>query len=163
MDKIAKWAGKNGFHFLTSKTVMVHFSSARGVRGSPEMRLDDQTIPYKDSAKFLGVIFDKRLNFASHIDNLKRKCTKAVNLLKALASTKRGAGQETLIHLYRALIRSRIDYGSIVYGSATKAVTKSLGAMQNEVLRIASETFKSTPIESLHVLMNHRWRGGERL
>ena len=42
----------------------------------------------------------------------------ALNLLHVLAHTSWGADQETLLHLYRSLIRSKLDYGCVVYGSA---------------------------------------------
>ena len=86
--------GKNGFRVSTSKTVMAHFSNMRGVRVSPDIRLESQTIAYENSAKILGMNFDNRLNVGSHIDSLKSKCTKAVLLLKALAGPKWGGGSE---------------------------------------------------------------------
>jgi len=32
-----------------------------------------------------------------------------------------GANQRTLLHLYRSLVRSKLDYGSIIYGSARES------------------------------------------
>ena len=52
------------------------------------------------------------------------------------------------ICLYRSLIRSMLDYGSTVYGSAAQIVSKLLSTMHNEALHLASEKFKNTPIES---------------
>jgi len=48
---------------------------------------------------------------------LKDKCTKALNSLRVVAHTSWGADQQTVLHLYRSLIRSKLDYGCIVYGS----------------------------------------------
>jgi len=47
------------------------------------------------------------------------KCVKVLNLLRVLAHTSWGADQETPLplHLYRSL-RSKLDYGCVVYGSA---------------------------------------------
>ena len=52
--------------------------------------------------------------------SLKTKCTKSLNLLRVLAHTTWGADQETLLHLYRSLIRSKLDYGCVVNGSARR-------------------------------------------
>jgi len=43
--------------------------------------------------------------------------TKLLSVIFVLAHTSWGADQETLLHLYRSLIRSKLDYGCVVYGS----------------------------------------------
>ena len=45
-------------------------------------------------------------------------CLKALDVLKVLAATEWGADSTVLLQLYRALVRSKLDYGSIVYVSA---------------------------------------------
>ena len=42
-------------------------------------------------------------------------------MMKVLSNTTWGDDQTTLLQLYRSLIRSKLDYGSIVYGSARKS------------------------------------------
>ena len=64
-----------------------------------------------EETKFLRIIFDRKLSFLPHIRHLKDKCTKALNLLRVVAHTTWGADQQTLIHLYRSLIRTKLDYG----------------------------------------------------
>ena len=44
-----------------------------------------------DEAKFLGIIFDKKLTFVPHIKYVKAKCLKALNLIKVVANTDWGA------------------------------------------------------------------------
>ena len=71
--------------------------------------LNGTPVPVVEETKFLGVVFDRKLSFISHIKHLKDKCTKvskALNLLRVLAHTSWGADQETLLHLYRSLVRS---------------------------------------------------------
>ena len=46
-----------------------------------------------------------------------------------------------------AIIRSKIDYGSIVYGAANAATLKSLEVVANEAMRITSGAFKNNPSE----------------
>ncbi|GFO32769.1 RNA-directed DNA polymerase from mobile element jockey [Plakobranchus ocellatus] len=38
----------------------------------PALHLDGQPIPVKGEAKFLGVVFDSKLNFSSHVKYLKK-------------------------------------------------------------------------------------------
>ena len=58
----------------------------------------------QEVSKFLGLIFDSKLSFLPHLRYLKKKCMKAVNLLRVLANTLWGTDQSTLLHLYKALI-----------------------------------------------------------
>ena len=53
--------------------------------------------------------------------------------------------------LYRALVRSKLDYGSIVYGSAKKHILKLLDPIHHQGLRIALGAFRTSPVKSLYV------------
>ena len=77
------------------------------------------------------MIFDNKLTFLPHIHYLKEKCVKALNLLHVVAHTSWGADQHTLLHLYRSLVRSKLDYGSVVYGSARESYLRILDPIQN--------------------------------
>jgi hypothetical protein len=121
LDNIQKWAIENGFKFSKSKTQCVHFCRLQKHHDNPELYISGSKIPAVDEAKFLGIIFDKKLSFIPHIKHLKTKCLKVLNLLKRLSSTNWGSNTSTLLKLYRSLIRSKLDYGSVVYGSARKS------------------------------------------
>jgi hypothetical protein len=57
---------------------------------------------------------------------LKEKCLKALDVMKVVANTKWGADQNTFLHLYRSLTRSKLDYGCIVYGAARTSYIKAI-------------------------------------
>jgi hypothetical protein len=97
LDKIQKWAIENGFKFSKSKTQCVHFCRFRKHHNDPELYISGYKIPVVDEAKFLGIIFDKKLSFKPHIKHLKTKCLKAliINLLKVLSSTNWGSNSST--------------------------------------------------------------------
>ena len=104
--------------------------------------------------KFLGLTFDSKLTFLPHIKMLKAKCLKALNILKVVSSTDWGADKTILLNLYRSLIRSKLDYGSIVYGSARKSYLKILDTIHHQGLRISLGAFRTSPVESLYVEAN---------
>ena len=74
--------------------------------------------------------------------NLKANCQKRLGILKSLLSVEWGADQSTLMHLYRALIRSRLDYGAIVYGSARTCILRELDSIPTDAMRVATGAFK---------------------
>lgn len=85
------------------------------------LTLNNHPIPIQHSARFLGLLFDRRLNWKDHIGQLKNTCQKALNLLKCISGNKWGADRKSLLMIYKALIRFKVDYGSIVYGSGRQA------------------------------------------
>ena len=116
INRIENCASHNGFKlFSKSKTQCVHFCQLRKVHNDPELYLYGSLIPVVEDFKFLRVLFDRKLSFIPHIKYLKAKCLKALNLLKVLSHTDWGADRTVLLQLYRSLIRSKLDYGSIVY------------------------------------------------
>jgi ribonuclease HI len=98
----------------------------------------------------LGVTFDQKLSFLPHIKNLKKECSNALNILRVISGSDWGADKRTMLHLYRSLIRSKLDYGAIVYGSARASYLKILDPVAHQGLRIALGAFHTTPVHSLY-------------
>ena len=154
LDRVHVWATENGFKFSKSKTQCVHFCNSRKLHDDPHLTLNNTPIPVVKEAKFLGVIFDSKLSFIPHIKYLKAKCLKALNILKYLSNTNWGGDKQVLLRLYRSLIRSKLDYGSIVYGSARKSYLQMLDTVHHQGLRLALGAFRTSPVQSLYVEAN---------
>ena len=154
LNKLQSWSNENGFKFSKTKTKCMHFCNLRCHHPNPELYLNKIRIDVVTEFKFLGVIFDTKLTFLPHINALKKKCKKALNLLKVVAHSEWGADRKVLLRLYRSLVRSKLDYGSIVYGSARKSYLKVLDSIHNEGLRLALGAFRTSPVNSLYVEAN---------
>lgn len=100
------------------------------------------------------MILDNKLNFKPHIDALKKKCQKALNILKIISHTNWGADSKTMLLLYRAIIRPKLDYGCIIYSSTRKSYLEKLKPIQNQALRLCLGAFQTSPILSLHTEAN---------
>ena len=131
-NKIENWATSNGFKFSKSKTQFVHFCQLRKQHDDPVLHLYGSPIPVVEESKFLGILFDRKLSFISHIKYLKAQFLKALNLLKVLSHTSWGADQTTLLKLYWSLLRSKLDYGCIKYGSARKLYLQMPDPIHNQ-------------------------------
>ena len=151
MQKIEKWCIENGFKFSQSNTVCIHFHKKRGILDAPDLHLNGQKIKVVTETRFLGVIFDQKLSFIPHLKALKTKCLKALDVIKVVSNQEWGADKSVLLNLYRSLIRSKLDYGSIVYGSARPSYLKMLNTIHNQGLRLALGAFRTSPVESLYV------------
>ena len=150
INKIEKWTVENGFKFSMTRTNCVHFCQEHRLHLDPALKLYNNPIPVVDQAKFLGVIFDKKLSFIPHINTLKLKCQKALNVLKLLSHSDWGGDKKSLLNLYRSLIRSKLDYGCIIYGSAQKSYLKKLDTIHHQGLRLALGAFRTSPVQSLY-------------
>jgi hypothetical protein len=93
LNKIQQWADENGFRFSPTKTVCMHFCNKRGLHLDPELKINGSPIPVVQQTKFLGLIFDSKLNFKAHIDYLRKRCQKALNLLKVVSKMDWGGGR----------------------------------------------------------------------
>lgn len=118
-----KWADENGFKVNTEKSTCVLFSRQRGMKPDPDIILNGAVVLVKKKYTFLGVVLDDKLTFILHI-KLKNKWIRAICILKILSHQSYGADKTCLVRLFDSLVRSRLDYGSVVYGSATKTALK---------------------------------------
>ncbi|GFW07178.1 uncharacterized protein TNCV_3693721 [Trichonephila clavipes] len=110
--------------FLQKKTVSVVFGRKRGFFPNPEFLIGRSLIKVVNEFKFLGLIFDQSLRFHRPLKDLKIRSAQALNILKVLANSRWRADRIPLLCLYRALIRSKLDYGSVLYSSACKSLLK---------------------------------------
>ena len=155
IQKVAEWTRDNGFTIALGddKTVAMHFCRHRSCE-DPDLKLRGEPIKFVQKKKFLGLMWDPKLNFKEHIKYLKKKCQSSLNIIKVLAHTDWGASTKLLLRLYRALVRSKLDYGCIIYRNASDADLNTLDVIHNQGIRLSLGAFKSSPVESLYVEAN---------
>ena len=85
---------------------------------------------------------------------LKTQCKEALNLTRVVAHVKWGGDRDTLLMLYRAIVRSKFDYGCIVYGTASNTNLRQLDSIHNSGLRLALGAFCTSPVSSLYTEAN---------
>lgn len=78
--------------------------------------------------------FDEKLTWKKQIDNVVNKCGKVLNVMRSLSGSSWGAGKDTQLMIYRAMLRSRLDYGCLCYGTAAKTNLNRLDVIQAKAL-----------------------------
>jgi len=142
--------------FSSTKTVCVHFCCFRKAYPDPQLLLNGTPIPVVEQTKFLGLIFDKKLSFVPHLQYLRHKCLKALNLLRVAVNTKWGSDKKTLLLLYRSLILSKLEFGTRVWfcPQILPQQVSMLEPVQNQALRTCLGAFRTSPVTSLHAEAN---------
>ncbi|GFU91512.1 putative RNA-directed DNA polymerase from transposon X-element [Trichonephila clavipes] len=144
----------NGHSISASKSCCVHFCRKRGLDPDPAICIRETQIPVVPEVRFLGVIFDHRLTFLPRILHLRKKCEKSLNLLKVLSNISWGADRTSLLRVYQSIVLSRIDYGSVVYGSARDSRLKKLDPVHHAALRICFGAFRTSPVQGIYFACN---------
>lgn len=122
--------------------------------------MEDQ-IPWKTSTRYLVVILDSRLKWNLHIEHIITKALAGINIICSLCGTKWGSDPKSLLFIYKAKIRSHLDYCSHLFTFQSKVLASKLDRIQHKALRIILGLVKSTPtnvllVESNELPLTHR-------
>uniref|UniRef100_A0A3B5QKI5 Reverse transcriptase domain-containing protein n=1 Tax=Xiphophorus maculatus TaxID=8083 RepID=A0A3B5QKI5_XIPMA len=152
LGKVEDWALEWGFRISSSKSKFVNFTN-RKVGTKIKLKMYDKEVERVDKFKYLGLWFDKKLTWKIHISKIIERSKKILNIMRCLRGKEWGAGRKTLKILYIGLIRSVIDYGCVVYNSASSTLLKEIDKIQYQALRICCGAMKTTPVSALQVEM----------
>ena len=97
LNKIEKWCDEWGFTLSTEKTIGVTFSHHHKQPEIPALRLCGKEIKIEEQVKFLGVIFDRKLNWKAHINYIVDRCTKVMNMMRSLTGQRWGSDKRSLL------------------------------------------------------------------
>ena len=140
VDELVTWADSLNLAIEPTKSSITLFTTwTKQAKAHPQVSINGVPIPLKTTVKILGIIFDSMDCFSHHLDDIIGRCLKRLQILKALAGTDWGQSKENLIMTYKALIRSLMDYGCVIwYPNASKTQIHKLQIIQNTALRIAT-------------------------
>ena len=143
-----EWTQDWGLKLNDAKTKAMMFTRKK-IR-PPLIEIDNIPVEFVPSHRYLGMILDAPgLIWKEHIQYLRDASTAKVNVMKSVSHYHWGADRHVLLKFYKAVIRSKLDYGSVFYGSASQAQLSKLDKIQNKCLKIAIGARSTSPILSL--------------
>ena len=155
LKALADYCNKWKITINTSKTVYSIFSlSPVQSKAKLDIKVDGMQAQKDSQPTYLGVQMDARLTFKDHVDNLKRKATKRLALIKRLASNEWGSDINTLRSLYIGYVRSTLDCNMSLQVSCSKTRQEELNKIQNNALRLISGGLRSTPTAAAEIMTN---------
>lgn len=112
--------------------------------------INDNTITYAKSVKYLGITFDSKLLFAEHINKAVTRASAITAMLYPLFARSSKLTQRTKLLLYKSIVRPIMTYGSPVWTSAAKTHQKRLQIVQNRALKTILGVNRRHPTLDVH-------------
>ncbi|GFT74559.1 RNA-directed DNA polymerase from mobile element jockey [Trichonephila clavipes] len=119
------------------KSAAVIFTKKRKLPPPPTMY--NTTIPWSQSTKYLGIIFDKNLTWRTHIQHTRNKFRKIMFKLYPLIGRNSELSRDNKVLLFTAIMRPILAYGCPVWGYAAKTNINILDTLQNSTIRMISD------------------------
>ena len=119
------------------------------------INIANTTLSPKQDIRVLGVQLDTRLEWHAHVKEIEKKMTKQTLALADITASTWGATFAKAWHVYTAVVRPAMTYGSTVWHAPrelkgfSKSAENRLSVVQNECLRLISGGYKATPIQAL--------------
>ena len=155
LNRCLSWCTKWGLQISPPKSKTMVFSRKNRVPDPLKLlSINGQNIPIVPTHKYLGMTLDSKLSFGSHIDDIRSRCLRRLNILRCISGQNWGADRKTLLNLYTSLIRSILEYNAFLFDNISETRKASLEAVQNEAVRIITGAFRTSPTCSLLAEVN---------
>ena len=119
LERLHIWSSKWLVTFNPAKPEVLTFSNKRSPENHPTLFLNNNPLNEVSSHTHLGLCFTNNLSWSKHINTIVTRSSQRVNILKHLKFL---LGKNTLIHLYKTMIRHILEYGCIVFDNCSSSV-----------------------------------------
>lgn len=133
LNNVIDWMSNWKIALNREKVQAVCFNNKR----RPPMRrlqLDGQPVPWKNTSKYLGVTFDRKLTWNTHTNNLKKTGIIALIRLYPILKNEH-LSLRTKLLIYTTIVRPATTYSIVSWGSAAKSHINKIQIIQNKFLR----------------------------
>ena len=136
--KLAMWCAKWRIRLNPEKTKVIVFSTSLIARKAElNLTLYGEPLKIYPQVKFLGIIFDSKLTFQPHFEDILERCNSRYYRLRLLANKKWGPSPATLIQVYKQWFRPIFEYGSLSTVTVSDNIISKIQRRQNKFIRLA--------------------------
>jgi ribonuclease HI len=151
LNGISKYFSDLGLTLSGSKSESVLFSR-KSSEIAPPLFIEGRCMPSSKQFKYLGIIFDRGLTWNAHVGYIQKKCKTRINFMKSITGTSWGAHPDSMLILYKSLVRSVLEYGSFCFAEMAETHALKLKRIQWRGLRIALGLMQSTHTDTVEML-----------
>ena len=150
--KLATWCAKWRIKLNPEKTKVIIFSRSLLTRKAElSLTLYGEPLKYgKPQVKFLGIIFDSKLTFQKHFEDILERCNNRHYHLLLLANKKWGPIPATLIQIYKQCVPPIFEYGLLSTITVSDNIISKIQRLQNKFIRLALRLPKYILSKLLH-------------
>lgn len=116
------------------------FSTKRRLKPNGEVKIFNEIIPWRDKAKYLGITYDRRINWSENTKITIAKAKSAMARLYPLINRKSKMDLNNKILLFKTIIRPILTYGAPTWAYMTPVNLRALQVVQNKYLRMATDS-----------------------
>jgi len=146
------WGRQEGFAFDVKKTEVMHFANQRRT-SLPSVQHQDMAIQPKPAMRWLGVWFDARLHFTTHITKWAQKAKSITYHLRGMCNTVRGISAAAARKAAWAVVMPTLFYGvDVWYPGSGRVLRGHLETIQKTLTaacRMILPSWKTTPKTTL--------------
>ena len=157
LDFVTLWCGERGLSVNPLKTELVLFTRNRKLRGPlRRIKMLGQEINYSSEVKYLGVIFDCKLNWNAHLERVISKATASLFTCKRMVGNMWGLKPKMMLWIYTAIVRPILSYAAIVWWEKTtrQNVQRKLNKFQRLACLMVLGCSNLTPTAAMEVLID---------
>ena len=148
------WFRQNKLHLNVSKCKWTLFGTEKRLKTCevPDIKIDSNSLEHVSTYKYLGLYFDKNLNWQVQVESM---CNKLKQRLGVLRRVRCYLDRNTTLLLFNALVQPVADYCDTVYGSCSKTLLNKIQRLLCKGGRIILNAPLDTP--SRTVLHELKW------
>lgn len=146
------WLEDNDMQLAVHKCAVMEFTRSKSSRDF-SYQINSVRLPFVNNIKDLGIYLDKNLSFCYHIDKLALTCHR---VLGYVWRNSKGLSSDAFCVLYKALVRSLLEYACIVWCPYYELHKHTLQRVQNKFRWYCNFRFSREP--SLESLIDRRER-----
>ncbi|KAL4084515.1 hypothetical protein QTP88_027930 [Uroleucon formosanum] len=135
LNTISYWCNKWRIQINASKSIGVIFS-LRPYHPPAQLIFNNVNIPWNSSAKYLGLILDKRLTWQPHISSKLQQAYQRLSMLYPVLNKKSSIQKKCSLLIYKQILRPILTYACPVWGICATTHIRKIQIFQNKVLRI---------------------------
>ena len=130
---LVNWLNANKISLNSKKSELLLFSPTRVTNSFDfKVKINGTRLYPSDSAKYLGLIIDSKLNWDNHISNV---CKKLVRANGAISILRHFVSRDILLSIYYALFHSHLSYSANVWALNNNS-TKRILNLQKKAVRL---------------------------
>lgn len=153
IEKVEAWSAIWRMKLSTTKTVCTLFTRINGQGNRKlDIKLYGKRIKHDNKPKLLGLKLDKNLTFYDHIQEIKARVHRRINMMRSIRGKNWGASPKLLLTTYKTLIRPIMEYIPFVKYSASESSIMTLEMLQRKAVKIAFRLPISTATKDCYKL-----------